>query len=332
MAAVQKPVVYLFHGDDELAISESIANLQSKLGDPASVELNLTRLDGHSLSIEEFETAGKSLPFLAERRLTILDHPLAYLKIESNRKRVLTFLEELPKENAVVLAEFKPLLSLKERNQGKTHWLEKWGQTMGEKFFSKEYTLAKGPQLTGWVLKRAMKAGGEFDPAAADLLASLLGEDVRQADQEITKLLTYVDYDRPVIVEDIEQLTVGLNEGAIFEFVDALGNRDRKKAINEYHRLLADQDPQRVFGMIVRQFRLLLLSREILDQNGGENDITKRLKIHPYVGRKIATQARHFSQTQLDGIYHRLLDIDSDLKTGVMSGDLNVDLLIAEIK
>jgi DNA polymerase-3 subunit delta len=331
MAPEQKPVVYLFHGDDELAISEAISELKSRLGAPSSIEMNLTSLDGRSLSIEEFETSGKSLPFLAERRLTILNHPLAYLKLEANRKRVLAFLEELPEENAVVLAEFKPLLNVKERNQGKTHWLEKWGQTMGEKFFVKEFTLAKGSQLTGWIIKRARKAGGEFEPAAAAHLASLVGEDIRMADQEIVKLLTYANYDRPVVIDDIELLTEGVQEGAIFDFVDALGNRDRKKAMKEYHHLLEDQDPQRVFGMIIRQFRLLLLSREILDQNGGETDITGQLKTHPYVSRKIASQARQFSQAQLDGIYYRLLEIDSDLKTGVMSGDLNVDLLIAEV-
>jgi DNA polymerase-3 subunit delta len=331
MAPEQIPVVYLFHGDDELSISEAITNLKSKLGDQASVELNLTTLDGRSLSIEEFETSSKSLPFLAERRITILNHPLAYLQDESNRKKVLALLEGLPDENAVILAEFKPLLGPKEKSRGKTHWLEKWGRKMGDRFYSREFNQAKGSQLTGWVISRAKKAGGEFEPEAANRLASLVGEDMRMADQEITKLLTYVGYERPVNVEDVEKLTEGAQEGAIFDFVDALGNRDRKKAITEYHRLLMDQDPQRVFGMIVRQFRLILLSREILDQNGGEIDITEKLKTHPYVSGKMAKQARHFSQLQLEAIYHRLLVIDTEMKTGQMTGDLNVDLLIADI-
>lgn len=331
MAPEQKPVVYLFHGDDELAINEAIGELKSRLGAPSTIALNLTTLDGRSLSIEEFETSGRSMPFLAERRLTILNHPMAYLKQESKRKRVLSFLEELPEKNAVVLAEYQPLLSARERKQNKKHWLEKWGQAMGEKFFVKEFALAKGQQLTSWIIQRARKSGGEFEPAAADHLASVVGEDIRTVDQEIVKLLTYVNYERPVSIDDIQNLTEGVQEGAIFDFVDALGNRNRKKAIKEYHRLLADQDPQRVFGMIIRQFRLLLLSREILDHNGGEADISSQLKTHPYVSRKIASQARQFSQIQLEGIYHRLLDIDSELKTGVMSGDLNVDLLISEV-
>jgi DNA polymerase III delta subunit len=68
-----------------------------------------------------------------------------------------------------------------------------------------------------------------------------------------------------------------------------------------------------------------------MDHNGMEADIASRLKLHPFVARKIISQARRFSQNQLDTIYHLLLEIDSETKTGVMSVDLNVDLLIAEI-
>jgi DNA polymerase-3 subunit delta len=331
MEREQKPVVYVFYGDDELAISESIAELKSRLGDPSTVELNLTTLDGRSLSIEELETAGKSMPFLAERRLTVLNHPLAYMHIGSNRKRVLAFLEDLPEQNAVVLAEYRPLLNPKDKRRGKSHWLEEWGNAMGAKVYLREFSLARGNQLTVWILNRARQAGGEFEPKAAALLASLVGEDIRLADQEITKLLTFVNFERPVVEADVNDLTAVLPEGDIFEFVDALGNRDQKKAVRVFHRLLADQDQLRIFSMVVRQFRLLLLSREILDQDGGEKEIARRLKIHPYVSRKIASQARHFPQDKLDKIYHRLLDIDSGLKTGKMNVDLSVDLLIAEI-
>lgn len=331
MVEEQKPVVYIFHGDDELAISESITKLKSRLGDPSTVDLNVTELDGRSLSAEKLETAGKAMPFLADRRLTVINHPLEYLQVESNRKKILAILEDLPEKNAVVLAVYRPLLSSKERRQGKKHWLEEWGHSMGDKAYFREFNVARGTQLTAWILNRARQSGGEFEPRAAVLLASLVGGDVRLADQEITKLLTFVNFERPVVESDVTELTTVLPEGDIFEFVDALGNRDRKKAIRVFHRLLADQDQLRIFSMIVRQFRLLLLSREILDQYGGEAEITKRLNIHPYVSRKIVSQAHHFSQAQLDRIYHRLLDIDSDLKTGKMNIDLSVDLLIAEI-
>ena len=331
MEQQQKPVVYIFYGDDAVAINESIAELKSRIGDPSTTELNYSALDGHSLAIEQLETAGRSLPFLADRRLTVLNHPLALMQSKANRKRVMALLEALPDESAVVLAEFGPLQTEKEKRNRKESWLLKWAVSMGRKVYVKKYSAPKDSQLTGWIITRARKMGGEFEPQAASSLAKLISNDVRLADQEIIKLLTYVNYERPVSETDVEKLTALLPEGGIFDLVDALGNRNRKKAISEFHRLLADNDVQSIFGMIVRQFRLLVQSREIIDQQGGKQEIANLLKIHPYVGEKLAGQARHFTQPQLDGIFHRLLEIDSGLKTGKMSTDLSIDLLIAEI-
>jgi DNA polymerase-3 subunit delta len=331
MEPEKKPVIYVFHGDDELAITEAIGALKARLGDPSIVDMNLTTLDGRNFSIEEFETASKSMPFVANRRLIVVNHPLAYMSHESNRSRLLTLLEQIPEQNAVILVENRPLLSEREIRQRKTHWLQEWGNTMGAKVFIKDFMVLRGSQLSGWIIARARQAGGQFDPSAAGLLASLVGDDLRLADQEITKLLTYVNYERPVEKKDVNKLTPLVEERNIFELVDALGNRDRKTAIGVFHQLLVDQDQMRIFSMIVRQFRLLLLTREIMDHNGMEADIARRLKLHPYVARKISAQARRFSQNQLDTIYRLLLEIDSETKTGVMSVDINVDLLIAEI-
>jgi DNA polymerase-3 subunit delta len=331
MVSEKKPVIYVFHGDDELAITEAIGTLKGRLGDPSIVDMNLTTLDGRSFSFEDFENASKSMPIMADRRLIVVNHPLAFLHQESNRDRFLTLLDQIPEQNAVVLAEYRPLQSERDKRQGKTHWLQEWSRSMGVKVFIKEFLVLQKSQLTGWIMERASKSGGQFDPRAAVLLASLVGDDARLANQEITKLLTYVNFERSVSEQDVNQLTPLLEEKNIFELVDALGNRDQKTATAVFHQLLEDQEQMGIFSMIVRQFRLLLLTREILDQNDTEVDVVNRLNLHPFVARKIVTQARHFSQKRLDAIYHMLLQIDLETKTGVMDVDLNVDLLIAEI-
>jgi DNA polymerase-3 subunit delta len=332
----KRQVIYVLHGDDEFAITQAIGQLKTKLGDPSVSELNLTLLDGQSLSIEDFEAASRSMPFLANRRLVVVNNPLAAMRDESSKKRFLDLLEKVPEVNAVVLVEYRPLLNNKEKRDGKVHWLEKWGRSLGQRFFIREYQVPRESQMTAWILERARRAGGQFDYQAADRLTSLVGEDTRLAEQEIIKLLTYVNYERPVVEADVEELTPYLEERNIFELVDALGNRDRKRAIEVFHRLLADQDQQRIFSMIVRQFRYLILAREILDNSGGEAEIIRQLspspfRLHSYVARKIAIQARRFSQSQLDAIYHRLFNMDVELKTGVMAVDLSIDLLIADI-
>jgi DNA polymerase-3 subunit delta len=83
--------------------------------------------------------------------------------------------------------------------------------------------------------------------------------------------------------------------------------------------------------MIVRQFRLLLQAREILEANGSPDDIARTLKQHPYVAQKIAGQAKHFDLPTLEDIYHQLLKIDVDGKTGGMDVGLALDVLIAQL-
>jgi DNA polymerase-3 subunit delta len=83
--------------------------------------------------------------------------------------------------------------------------------------------------------------------------------------------------------------------------------------------------------MIVRQFRLLLEAREIMDDGGNAEDVAKTLHQHPFVARKVTEQAKHFDLSTLAAIYHQLLMIDVDSKTGQMEGDVALDILIARL-
>jgi DNA polymerase III delta subunit len=83
--------------------------------------------------------------------------------------------------------------------------------------------------------------------------------------------------------------------------------------------------------MVVRQFRLLLLGKEILTNNGAEKDLIKVLNIKPFVARKIVSQASRFRRADLEWIYHRLMEIDLSAKSSDMDVDLSVDLLIVEL-
>jgi len=113
--------------------------------------------------------------------------------------------------------------------------------------------------------------------------------------------------------------------------VDAIGTRNGKKALEMLHLLLEDNEVIQIFGMIIRQFRLILQSREIIDAGGNEQDVAKNLHQHSFVASKISAQARQFDLTTLESIYRQLLKIDVDMKTGEMPGDIALDLLIAQL-
>jgi DNA polymerase-3 subunit delta len=283
------------------------------------------------LILDELVMAISIPPFLTNRRLVILDHPLAAFPKEQGHKRLLDLLSNVPATTALVLVEHISLTNPKMRHIGEIHWLEKWALDSPDRVYVKEYKLPGGGGMAGWVQKRARESGGEFSGPAAEKLLSQAGDDVRVLDLEIQKLLTYVGDRQSVTEEDVLKLTPYSKDGDIFELVDAIGNKDRSRAERVYHRLLKDEDPAGIFGMVVRQFRLLLLGKEILTNRGAERDLIKILNIKPFVGRKIASQAGRFRLADLEWIYHRLLEIDLSAKSSDMDVDLGVDLLIVEL-
>ena len=84
--------------------------------------------------------------------------------------------------------------------------------------------------------------------------------------------------------------------------------------------------------MVVRQFRLLLLAREVIDEHGGLADVQQALHV-PRISspRRSFEQARRFSLPTLEKIYHKLLEIDEAAKTGRMPLPVAMEMLVMEL-
>ena len=329
--AETKPVVYIFHGDDEFTIGQALSGIQSQMGDPSTAEMNTSYIDGRSLNLDELVRATRAMPFLAERRLVVLTDPLGAMKSSKAREKFISILESVPPTTALVIHITKPLVDYRDRRRGKTHCLENWAKSQDSKVFLREFSIPRGPQMASWIQGQAQERGGDFNHQAAALLGTYVGDDPRLAAQEIEKLLAYVNYQRPVEPDDIDYLVAYAGETSVFDMVDALGARNGPEAQRLLHRLLEVDDPLRLFGMIVRQFRLLLLTRELLDAGIQETEIASAIKSHPFVVRKLVRQVRNFSLPHLETIYHKLLDIDEAIKTGKTDGDIALDTFVAAL-
>ena len=198
----------------------------------------------------------------------------------------------------------------------------------------KKATLEKGRNFVAAVQNMTTKAGGKITKEAAGLLAELAGGDPRQADQEIKKLLTYVGKERPIEEKDVLYLTPDASVADIFKMVDALGHRNGGRALNLLQKLLEQQEPKMVFGMVVRQFRMLLLTRETLDNRGGRNEVIAALGIYggrAFIADKIIPQARRFSLSELEYLYRQLLELDTAVKFSEITTRLALETFIIRV-
>ena len=335
------PVVYIFHGDDQLAIEKAVAEMAAALGNQSTADLNITHLDGHLNSPEEVGATAYTIPFLATRRLVVFSNPLARLTSKTAQERFIRLLDELPSTTALVLI-IEDSSKNRKNHQGewekswdvlkKSHWLIKWAGTAGERALQRGYVLPSVREMKGWIVNQARQLGGQFLPEAAAALANQTGSDTRLASQEILKLLTYVDFNRPVETDDVLALTLsGGGQADVFTMIDALATGSAHEASRQLHRLLENQEPHSLFYLVVRQFRLLIMAREVLDEGGGPAEVMKELRQPRFVADKLIHQARRFSMTDLEDIYRHLLDVDVSVKTSRTTIDLALDLLIARL-
>lgn len=115
----------------------------------------------------------------------------------------------------------------------------------------------------------------------------------------------------------------------LFVFLDGIRSGNGTKLIPLFHELLQVSEPEFIFFMLVRQFRILLgISNSYV---GDSIDEVKRLA--PWQRSKFEKQKSSFPQDVLVKLYNRLFDMDLSYKTGsaAMSLPASIDFFLSDL-
>lgn len=114
---------------------------------------------------------------------------------------------------------------------------------------------------------------------------------------------------------------------SIWNFLDNLRPSSTSN-VSSFHRTLNETEPEIIFAMILRQFRLML---GLLKESNEKIDELKR--IAPWQKTKLVRQASLFGEEKLKKIYKSLYKIDKATKTGKTNLTLtqNIDILLLQI-
>lgn len=319
------PNVIFLYGNDEFAIARKLKEYESDFSDPTTASMNTARLEARLMSEDELNNAVNAMPFLASKRLVILSNPSFKYNHPATRKKFAEFLSNTPDTAKLVIHE-----SI-EPKEAEKHWLIKWAGKNSSAVKTQAFMLPRQKDMSNWIVNETKNQGGKIEYQAASKLAEMVGVDTRQAGMEIAKLLAYVNWARPITESDVDAVCIVTSQQSVFDFVDALSTGNGKAAQHLLHRLLENEDSFSLWGMVIRQFRLLIQAREILDGRGNKDDVARALGIHPYVAEKTTGQAKRFSLDALENIYHKLLEVDEEVKTGQITLDLALDRLVMEL-
>jgi DNA polymerase-3 subunit delta len=312
----------ILQGENELARQEALSDILQKTH--MTVDLKALNTETHegTPTLGELRQACSTLPFLGDTRVIIYYDALTEVK-GSLGKEIAAYLLELPPTTHLIFVESRMLPA--------KHTVVVWAKENDGNV--KSFTVPKPKDLTGWIIERTEKYGGVIESRAAALLAQNLGTRLRLLDQEIRKLMIYCGEGHAITTEDVRTMVPYVQSAdVIFDMVDALGQRNPHNAVIYLHRMLGTGDhPLYVMTMVVRQFRLLIQTRWLIDQHYTVRDIANRLQQHPYVAQKLYSQALRFTLEQLRAAYTLLLKMDLGIKTGEIEAVTALDLLVAKL-
>ena len=335
-------MIYVFHGADSFSMKEAVAVLREAVGPADLRDANTTVVSAQELSPPRLVQLCHAVPFLAERRLVIVEGLLdsagggdapgarGQRRAPAGRRRrgadagpwrgLREALADLPPTTDLVFQD-GPL----RRNNPLLRDLAPVAQV-------REFPVLRGVHLQRWILQRGAALGATLTPGAAMLLADMVGGDLWALSNEVEKLSLYCQ-DRAVQERDVRELVGQTREASIFAAVDAALLSRTETALQLVHRLLDDGAPvSYVLAMLARQLRLVLVAQELLRDKVPHDEAGRRLGIaSEYPLRKTMDMARRLPPARLRTAHGLLLDTDVAIKTGVLEERVALELLIARL-
>jgi len=312
--------IFLF-GEDTYRLQKKLDEIQDKYKKIHKNELNLKRIDISQKEFKEFVDELFQCSMFIKRKLFLLEN------LFSNEKFQKDFLERIKE-----IAESKDIVVIFEKNnipkKNKLFLaLKKYAECQ-------EFKPLKDAELKRWVEKEFEKQGIGISYEAVNLILEFVGNDLWQISNEVQKLICLKSSAqiKNIKAQDIENIVKPNLETNIFEIINTLAQKNRKKALNLIQIGIDKGDtPINILNMINYQFRGLLIAKELRSEGQSLNDFLKLNIFKPYPARKAWQASVGFSLDELKKIYQKIFEADLDMKTGKIQQEESLKMLIADI-
>jgi len=329
-------LLYMLLGQDDFSCRQALEEIKMGIGDQTLLATNTTTLDGQQLTLDQLRTVCETAPFLAERRLVIVNGLLERFESKSRARRKVKTAYTVNQQNehksfssCITQIPDSTILVLIDGRIGSNNPLLR---ELSAKAEIKSFPLLKNDRLRQWIVQRVKQEGGSISVEAVNLLAKLIGSDLWSIANEINKLVLFAA-GRRIEKEDVKQLVNHAQEANVFAMVDAILESKAGVAEQLLQRLLeGGAAPAYLLVMLSRQARMIVQAKELRNQRKAEAEIQDRLGLTAeFALRKVLEQADRYPMSQIMAVYHKLLETDLFIKTGKYGGELALNLLVADL-
>ncbi len=329
-------MLYILSGQDDFSLAESLEEIKRGIIDQALLAVNTTILDGQQMTLDQLRTVAETLPFLAERRLVIINGLLERFETKGKPSRQRKVADVATQQNdykslAACISKIpdSTILVLIDSNITSSNPL--FSQLSG-KAEVRSFPLLRGARLRQWIQKRVVAEGNTISLQAVDLLAKLVGGNLWIMANEINKLALFTSGHR-IEEEDVNRVVSYTQQTNVFAMVDAILELKIGAAEQSLQWLLQrGASSAYLLAMLSRQVQMIVRAKELRNQRKPKIEIQNKLRLtSEFALRKTLEQAERYPWERLKQVYCKLLEADLSIKTGKCDGELALNILVAEL-
>ncbi|AMV72014.1 DNA polymerase III subunit delta [Desulfuromonas carbonis] len=296
------PPLLCLHGEEGFLVEQAWRQILAELVPADARDFNFQQFQGKEARAAAVLDAVQTLPVFAPRRLVLIKNAQDLPTAEQDG--LLEYLRN-PLPESVLLLVCDKIDARRKLFQA----FKKVGALV-------EFKRLYDNQIPAFIRERLRISGKLMTEDALALFNRRVGNNLQEVVGELEKLFAYLGERDLADVADVAAVVSDSRVDSIFELTNALGNGESGEALRLLGRLLADgQAPLLVLNLIVRHFRQLWLTRELIDQGGKTSDVARRVGVNPYFVDGLIRQARRFSAGRFRRAFDLFLEADLALKS-----------------
>ena len=306
--------VYLLYGQEDYLKLLYRDKLRRAIIPPEDT-MNYSYFEGKDMDLAEVESIGSTVPFFGERRLLVLENSGLFKK----QSEFSDFIKNLPDTTYIVFVEHE----VDKRN--------KLYKAVQKKGTVSEMNGLSEKDLKMWAASYLQHSQKKITESTVSYLIQRVGPDMKNLENELEKLVCYAGDEDVIDRKMVDEISVAQTEGKIFQMIEAIGMKDQDQALDLYYDLLAVREkPMSILFLLIRHFNILLQIKELQRAGAPNGEMASKVGIPPFTVKKYATQSKNFKTREIKHCLERCLEVDEQVKTGLLLDQIGVELLIVE--
>lgn len=339
-------MIIFFYGENDFKIKQKIEELKNKfIKDIDPSGQNIFRLDGEKINSTDFSSKLSSGSLFCSKKMLIISNLL-----RNKEKNILSNLLDYFKKNKLDKSDDIFIFvenDLKSKNKKDLIKIsndreitlkveeKKLYNFLSQQKYTQEIKNFNTSELNSFIKKELELYKLKIENKDIQLLIALIGNNPWNIYHEIKKLAYYKLSSEPIEKiqkKDIEKIVTGIFTENIFNFTDAISVKNTKLALKILEeQYLAGSEPDYILLMLLRQFKILLQIRELLDLNYNSQKIISSLNLHPFVVNKGINQAKNFNKKTIKDILNTLIKMEKLNRSSSIDLKVHLNLLVARV-